>query len=121
GVVAAIALPWPTVEHSPASAQVSPLPGDTVLVCNGDLRALGRDTANAAEMTTAGDPTLTVHGFDGDPASVPLSTPELQDGSSAQALSGAVENRKAPLIAASESITLASEDLDGLAAAPCRE
>lgn len=43
GVAAGVAVPWPAIVHEPAQAEVTPLPGDTVLVCTGDLRAIGRD------------------------------------------------------------------------------
>lgn len=45
GVATAIHAPWPTVAHFPAQVEVTPVPGDSVLVCNGDLRALGRDAS----------------------------------------------------------------------------
>ncbi|MFY9712553.1 MAG: hypothetical protein WAK00_03680, partial [Microbacterium sp.] len=37
GVVLAVAAPWPTLHGAPAQAEVTPLPGDTVLVCSGDF------------------------------------------------------------------------------------
>lgn len=120
GVVVAIASPWPTVAHEPAQAQVTPLPGDTVLVCNGDFRAIGRNPSASLEMVSAAAPKLTVDGSSGRPESEPLPAKDLADGGSAQRLVGVVEGREAPRIAATESLTLAEDDLFGLAAAPCR-
>ncbi|MFJ4997517.1 DUF5719 family protein [Microbacterium sp. NPDC088619] len=120
GVAFGITAPWPTVVHQPAQAQVTPLPGDTVLVCNGDMRAVGRDPSNPLEMVSAASPQLTVEGSSGRPESTPLSARDLADGGSAQRLVGAVEGRQAPLLGATESASLAEADLSGLAAAPCR-
>lgn len=119
-VVLGVNASWPSIQHEPASAEVTPLPGDTVLVCNGDFRAIGRDPANPFQMVTAGSPALSVAGSSGTPESTPLVADDLAEGGSAQRLVGAVEGRVAPLLAATESISLAAEDLSGLAAAPCR-
>ncbi len=120
GVVVGITAPWPTVTHEPAQAQVAPLPGDTVLVCNGDLRAVGRDPSNPLEMVSAASPQLTSEGSSGRPESSPLPARDLADGGSAQRLVGAVEGRQAPLLGATESVSVQEADLFGLAAAPCR-
>jgi hypothetical protein len=120
GVVLGITAPWPTVAHEPAQAQVTPLPGDTVLVCNGDLRAVGRDPSNPLEMVSAATPQLTSQGSSGRPESSALPAKDLADGGSAQRLVGAVEGRRAPLLGATESTSVSEADLFGLAAAPCR-
>lgn len=120
GVVFGVTAAWPTVVHEPAQAQVTPIPGDTVLVCNGDLRAVGRDPSNPLEMVSAASPALTVEGSSGRPESSPLPARDLADGGSAQRLVGTVDARQAPLLGATESASLAEEDLSGLAAAPCR-
>ncbi|MFK3679819.1 DUF5719 family protein [Microbacterium sp. NPDC090218] len=119
GVVAAVHAPWPTVRHDPAQVQVTPLPGDSVLVCNGDLRALGRDSFDPLSMASAATPTVTVGGTSGDPASEGLAVQDVPDAGEVRVLTGPVEGRSAPLIAAAESVTLATEDLAGYAAAPC--
>ncbi|WP_431807919.1 DUF5719 family protein [Microbacterium paraoxydans] len=119
GVAAAVHAPWPTIAHEPAQEQVTPLPGDSVLVCNGDFRALGRDSSAPLDMTAAAAPTLTVGGTSGDPSSAGLATPDLADGDEVSVLTGAVEGRTAPLIAGAESFTLAADDLAGYAATPC--
>lgn len=121
GTVAAIAAPWPTIAHAPAQAEVAPSPGDTVLVCNGDLRDLGRDASNALQMESAGTPRFTVGDSGGDPEITPLSVGDLSGAGEVRRITGAVEGRTAPLIGAAESIALATDDLSGYAAAPCRE
>ncbi len=113
------ARPWPTVTHEPAQERVTPLPGDSVLVCAGDFRALGRNTAAPSEMRRAATPELTAGGTNGVPSQTGLAVPDLVDGQEVPVLTGAVEGRSAPLIAGAESSTLAAEDLAGFAASPC--
>lgn len=120
GTVLAVTAPWPAITHEPAQADVTPLPGDTVLVCNGDFRAIGRNPSKSLEMVSAAEPRLTAQGSSGRPESSPLPAKDLADGGSAQRLVGAVEDREAPLLGATESFSLAEDDLFGLAAAPCR-
>lgn len=119
GVGAAVHAPWPVVRHDPAQVAVSPLPGDSILVCNGDLRALGRDAADPLSLRSAGSPTLTIGGTSGDPASEGLAVQDLQDAHEVPVLTGAVEGRSAPSIAAAESVAIAADDLAGYAAVPC--
>ncbi|REJ08923.1 hypothetical protein DY023_00040 [Microbacterium bovistercoris] len=120
GVIAGIAAPWPGVEHQPAKVSVTPVPGDSVLVCNGSFRALGRDTTQADLMISAGEPRTVIGGSDGDPASAALAMPGLAGGSGARSLTGAVQDREAPLIAGAESLSLRTDDLVGLSASACR-
>lgn len=119
GVATAVHAPWPTVTHEPAQEQVTPLPGDSVLVCSGDFRALGRNPAEPSEMRAAGTPQVTAGGTSGEPSQSELAVPGLVDGGDVPVLTGAVEGRTAPLIAGTESVTLAADDLAGLAASPC--
>lgn len=121
GVIAAIHAPWPQVAHEPAHVEVDPIPSDPVLVCNGDFRALGRDSSNPLGMRSAGSPSLTDGGSSGAASSTVLAAPDLDSAGDVLRLTAAVEDRTAPLIAATESITLASSDLAGFAALPCGE
>lgn len=121
GVVAAVAAPWPGITHAPAQAEVAPMPGDTVLVCTGDFRALGRDTSRPLEMESAGSPQLTSGASGEEPEVGSLRVDGLDGAGQVRRLTGTVEGRTAPLIGATESITLAVDDLSGFASAPCRE
>ena len=47
-VVLGASAPLPGIRNTPAVSTVSPVPGDTVIVCNGSFRALGRDSVRAA-------------------------------------------------------------------------
>ncbi|MFJ6531860.1 DUF5719 family protein [Microbacterium sp. NPDC091662] len=119
GVATAVHAPWPTVEHDPAQVEVTPVPGDSVLVCNGDLRALGRDASAPLDMLSAASPTVTTGGTDGRPVSEGLAVTDLPDAEGPQLLTGPVDGRTAPLIAGAESVTIAADDLAGYAALPC--
>ncbi|WP_101846495.1 DUF5719 family protein [Zhihengliuella sp. ISTPL4] len=119
GVASAVHAPWPTVTHEPAQEQVTPLPGDSVLVCSGDFRALGRNSAEPSEMRAAGTPRVTTGGTSGAPSQTGLAVPDLVGGDDVPVLTGTVDGRTAPLIAGAESIALAADDLAGLAASPC--
>ncbi|MDF2507859.1 MAG: hypothetical protein K0Q52_1718 [Microbacterium sp.] len=119
GIVAAVHAPWPVIRHGAAHVEVTPLPGDSVLVCNGDLRALGRDASDPLALSSAGSPTLTADGTSGEPSSTALAVQDLAGADEVRVLTGAVEGRSAPLIAGAESIALRTDDLAGYAAAPC--
>ncbi|WCM56370.1 DUF5719 family protein [Microbacterium sp. EF45047] len=121
GVSAAVAAPWPVIEHEPPATTVQPVPGDAILVCNGSFRALGRDTTRADAMLSAGVPALTVDRSEAEPAERPLQQPDLEGGEGASSLTGAVTDRTAPMIAAAESLRVDAPDMRGFAAAPCRE
>lgn len=121
GVVAAIHAPWPVVRQDPAHVEVTPLPGDTALVCNGDLRALGRDSSAPLDMRSAAAPRLTAAGASGMPSTRTLEVPDLIDAGDVRVLTAAADGRTAPMIAAAESVTVTDEDLAGYAALSCGE
>lgn len=121
GVVAAAAAPWPEVRSDPAGTTVAPVPADTVLVCNGSFRALGRDASQASLMVSAAVPRLRVEGAADDVTSTPLDMTDVAGGTGGQSLTVRVKNRSVPPLAASESVTISDEDISGFAAAPCRE
>lgn len=121
GVIVGIHAPWPHVTHEPASVEVTPLPGDSQLVCNGDLRALGRDSTAPLEMRSAASPEFTADGTNGAPEVELLDSPDLIDAGEVRLLTGTVEGRAVPLIGAAESVLMGADDLAGLAALPCGE
>ncbi|GAA2893996.1 DUF5719 family protein [Microbacterium esteraromaticum] len=121
GVAASVAAPWPVLQSTPASTTVTPMPGDSTIVCNGSFRALGRDSSRADLLVSAGVPRLRLDAGDHQTSTAPLQMPDVLGGEGAQSITGAVSDRTAPLISASESLTLDDEDLRGFAAAPCRE
>ncbi|ALX66697.1 DUF5719 family protein [Microbacterium sp. XT11] len=121
GTVVALAAPLPGISHQPAQAVVTPPPGDTVLVCNGDFRALGRDVASPLQMQSAEAPRLTVGQSDGEPETTTLQVPDMPGAGQVRRLTAVTEGRDAPLLAATESLSLGAADLTGFAAAPCRE
>ncbi|WP_417508322.1 DUF5719 family protein [Microbacterium sp.] len=119
-VVAAVALPWPGVAAEPAQVAVTPTAGDATLVCAGSFRAVGRNALDAAQQMPAGTPDLTVDSS-GERTESTLEVPELSDTPGPQRFIASAEQGGAPLLAAAEAITLASDDLTGLAGAACRE
>ncbi len=119
GVATAVHAPWPVVAHDPALVEVTPVPGDSILVCNGDLRALGRDAAAPLDMLPAASPSLTTGGTAGAPEADRLAVTDLPEAEGPERLTGRVDGRTAPLIAGAESITIAADDLAGYAALPC--
>jgi hypothetical protein len=119
GVAAGATASWPQIEHSAASTTVSTVPGDTMLVCTGPFRALGRESTTAERMDSAGEGDVTVGGEPAMPESDTLSAPGVNGAQSVPVFTGAVEGRESAMIAASESFALAEEDVAGLAAAPC--
>lgn len=121
GVAAGVAAPWPTVRNEAASTTVNPMPGDSTIVCNGSFRALGRDASRADLLVSAAVPRLRLDAGDHETSAEQLQMPGVLGGEGAQKITGAVDDRRAPLISASESVRLDDEDLRGFAAAPCRE
>lgn len=121
GVTAAVHAPWPSVHHDPAQVVVTPVPGDSALLCNGDLRALGRDSSSPLDMRSAAVPELTEGGSSGPPSRDELEAPDLIDAGPVPLLTSEVDGRAAPLIAGAESVSIAEDDLAGFAALSCGE
>lgn len=119
GVVTAGHAPWPEVRHDPAQVQVTPLPGDSILVCNGDLRALGRDSADPLSMWSAASPTFTVDSTADAPTIGTLTVSDLVGAGELRTVTGTVQGRVSPLIAATEASSVAADDLSGFAVLPC--
>ncbi|TFD82652.1 DUF5719 family protein [Cryobacterium fucosi] len=134
GVVGAAAVvPWPTLETSPPSVLVSPVPTEQQRVCPGPLLTLAEDSTQAQAATSVGpaDAAFGAHAASAGsdwirPSSTELAAPDngksdvdgaprllrvdVQDGATT-----------APLVAASQSQTAAAESLAGLAVAACAE
>ncbi len=120
-VVLGAGAPLPGIQNTPAVSTVTPVPGDTVIVCNGSFRALGRDSVRAEAMVSAAGATLTVDRTQTEPEVDEIAMPDVTGGTGAQSLTGVVVDRTAPLLSAAESMTVDAEDMRGFAAAPCRE
>lgn len=126
GVTAAVALPWPAIVNEPAQVSVTPTAGDTTLVCTGAFRAIGRNTQDAGQMSSAGDPSLTAErsgaSDESELAASDLLTVDLSGPAAGPLkLVGSPDPGSAVSIAAAESVSLAADDLSGLAASACRE
>lgn len=126
GVTAAVALPWPGIVNEPAQVSVTPTAGDTTLVCTGDFRAIGRNTQNVGQMSSARTASLTAES-DGAADESELTASDLFTADFSGPAAGplklvgnADQNSDVPM-AAAESVSLGAEDLSGLAASACRE
>ncbi len=132
-VGAAAVVPWPTLEHTPTSLLVSPVPTEQQRVCPGPLLNLAEDSSQAQDATSVGptDAVFSAHpaaaGTDWiRPSGTELSAPDNArsdvDGAPqllrVPAQAGAVT---APLVAGSQSQTATGESLSGLAVAACAE
>ena len=121
GAIVSVPLTWPTVTHTPAKVEVTPISGDIFLTCAGPLRALGRDPLNAALITADARPEITVGAADGVRVEEhQLRMPELADASEQTMYIGRSDAREAVEIAAAESVSVMGPDLAGFAASACR-
>ncbi|TFD40741.1 hypothetical protein E3T37_05235 [Cryobacterium sp. TMT2-10] len=133
GVGAAAVVPWPTLEKAPPSVLVSPTPSEQQRVCPGPLLTLAEDSTQAQAASSVGSAeavyaTRSVASGAGwtDPEVSPLTAPDNAKGDIDGApllLRVPVEAGvdAAPLVSGSQSETVASETLGGLAIAACSE
>jgi hypothetical protein len=132
-VGAAAIVPWPTLELTPTSLLVSPVPTEQQRVCPGPLLNLAADSSQAQDATSVGpaEAVFSAHpaaaGTDWiRPSATGLSAPDNTrngvDGAPqvlrVPAEDGAI---KAPLVAGSQSQTATGKTLSGLAVAACAE
>lgn len=121
GVAFGVGVAWPQYEAAPVSAKIDPVPGDSVVVCGGDFRALGRDSTQAGQMASASAPVVAVDGVGAEPVATQLSANDVLDAAGAQVFTSSVSNRVAPIMGASETFSLAVADIAGLASAACTQ
>ncbi|BDV30056.1 DUF5719 family protein [Microbacterium terricola] len=117
-VVTSISVPWPTITREPVSLTAVPAAEDSVLACDGDLLALGRDLADVARLTTAAPQAVTVAA---DPDGPEVAEDRLDgpvDGP--LVLTAPAQDRTAVDVAAAGSATVDEDDLRGFAASACR-
>lgn len=121
GAVIAIPAAWPTIAHTPAHSTVKPVAGDTLLSCTGSFLALGRDAAQASQLSVAGSPNL-VSGASAGETLTPgeLGMSDVVGATSAPAFRASPQNRESALAAAAQSVTVSADDLSGFAASACR-
>ncbi|GAA1946197.1 DUF5719 family protein [Microbacterium deminutum] len=121
-VVTAVSLPWPTLTREPVSVSATPAPAATVIVCDGGLLAVGRDPADAAQISSVAAQTITSGAAD--PAETPTETrldaPALAGGEGPAVFTGLPHGRSRTDVAASGSATVAAPDISGFAASACR-
>jgi hypothetical protein len=130
---AAIALPWPTVEVPPASAVVAPTPSEQQRVCPGPLLALAEDSSAAQAVTSVGRAASLFAAWSQSTGSVDVTRSNIDAVDNLGTDSTVAPEQltvpvpapesasAAPVVAGSQSQTLATETLTGLAVAGCGE
>lgn len=121
GAVLAIPAAWPTVAHTPAHTTITPVAGTTLLTCTGAFLALGRDAAQASQLTVAATPNVVsgaAAGSELTPAEIAVTG--VSGATVAPGFTAAPDGRDPARVAAAESITLSADDLSGFAASACR-
>jgi hypothetical protein len=121
-VVTAISLPWPTLTRQPVSISATPEPAATVMVCDGSLLAVGRDPADAAQVSAVAPQQVTAGAGDGaeTPAPTLLEVPTLSGGAGAAVYTAQPQGRTRTDVAASGSARAEADDIAGFAASACR-
>jgi hypothetical protein len=132
-VAAAVFLNWPSVVVNPASVLVTPQPSEQMRVCPGPLLTLAEDSSAAESVTSVGASTTVAAATDLTSGASSLQ-PEMSDLAAPDNTLGtqdggprllrvpvAADSRVAPLVAGSQSQTVATETLAGFAAASCAE
>jgi hypothetical protein len=132
-VGAAAVVDWPTVEKSPPSVVVTPQSAEQQRVCPGPLLTLAEDSTKASAATSVGTATsiyaARAAGPEGAPITPDLADIEAPDNADADAdgnpllLSVPAQPvaEAAPFVVGSQSQSVASETIGGLAVAGCTE
>jgi len=126
-----VTVPWPTITATPVAELVTPMPSEQKRVCPGPVLHLAEDSSQAQSATSVGE-AASVHTARTTAASddtLPVTARDLTavDNSSGDAaplmLSLLAENgaTEAPLIAGSQSQSVATDTLAGFTAAACAE
>ena len=120
GVVAADAVPWPSVGGTAPSVDVTPAAAETLLACDGPLLALGRTAEDASGLSVAADMQL----FSGNelgetPEQTELAISDVED-ATAPLVRQLPDGRQPVSAAAATSTTVDATDLGGFAASECR-
>ncbi len=124
-IAAAAWLPLPSHTVTPPSTVVVPVPAGQQRVCPGPILKLGNDAGqNATAVTSVGHPTVRYGQTAGRAESSVLSTTDNNSGVAPSVLTlapAAQQATKPPLLAGSQSQTVAVGDLVGFAATECSE
>lgn len=120
GIAFAVTAPWPTAAREPLSVRAVPAPEASVLACSGPVLALGRDAADAAGLTDAAVPRITVaSGGSREPDEQRLAAPDVIEGEGPLVLRATPEGRTRTDVAAAGSAQISDDDLSGFAASAC--
>lgn len=120
GAVAAIPAAWPVLGHTPAHRTITPVAGDALLTCAGPFLALGRDAAQASQLTVAGTAAVVSGAAPGSPLTGKQVTVSGVADAAAAMFSAPPSGREPAQVAAAESVTVRADDLAGFSASACR-
>lgn len=122
GVVTAVSIPWPTVAREPVAVTATPAPAASVVVCDGGLLALGRETNDAGRLVAAAQQSVNGGVEDGReiPTEVRLSSPADDDSAASVVFVAEPQDRARTDVAAAGSATASADDLRGFAGSACR-
>jgi hypothetical protein len=126
-VVAAVCLlPLPSYSANVTAVEVSPIPGEQTRVCSGPLLQVMSQLGDASNFVAVGAPDILTQSSGATVATRDLNAVDVQEsGSTATPQVVSVEAAGAeapqPLIAATQLQQVATEDLAGLATAPCMD
>ena len=124
-VAAAGWLPLPTLAGEPLVTSVVPVPADQQRVCAGPILRLGSDTGEAATVASSiGVPSVAHASSIGSVSDSVLSSTDSTTGVAPDLLvlpAGEIAPGSIPLLAGSQSQSVAQGDFTGFAAAECRE
>jgi hypothetical protein len=122
GVVVGVNVPWPTVERSPASVDVTAPPALSALACVGDVVVQGRDLVDPSALTVAALQSV-VAGAAAPapaPAALLLAAPEVIGTAGPEAFVSEPVGEERSVLAGAGSAVVSDDDLAGLAASACR-
>ncbi|MER7796913.1 DUF5719 family protein [Microbacterium sp. NPDC096154] len=120
-VTAAAALPWPAVATPPPALEVTPVPAETILACDGPVLALGRTVEDAGGLSAAAPSRQTAGNDRGEqPASDALAQPAVAGEAAAARFVQKPDGREPVSVAAASSVRVDEDDLGGYSASACR-
>ncbi|GGH37630.1 DUF5719 family protein [Microbacterium album] len=119
--IGAAALPWPEVSAAAPALEVTPLPAETLLACDGPVLALGRAAEEAAGLAVAAPARLTTGNDRGEePQPDAMGQPRVAGEAIAERFAQLPAGREPVSIAAASSAAPDDPDLAGFTASACR-
>lgn len=120
-VGAASALTMPTIEPEETAIEIAAPAGDSVIACQGPTLALGRNAADATELSLAANATLLFGSTSDSQEVTSVELPNVSlEGVNGASLTASPTGAARTEIAGASSVSISTEDMSGFAVAPCR-